>query len=320
MNIDNDPFVPTPKLKSSLVPVLFIPFKNNEEKCNYCGIKYSKTTELKQSYCKNCFFWHIKYTTRNNIYLDVIISTNNSQCIKHKATRNKFYTTNIQEWCEYCSDILYFTQVVTEIPICCFYNNEYCVVCYYKDQLSGYQISSSGWAKSALTKKSIPILYLTWWDSHNKCVLCSQELKYIHQVPKSYCQKWCSRCFIIYTGCRYCLTTNIIFGIADQSHCMKCKRISFINIVINISGNCILDEFLISTGINNMNLHSIANCMNTTHSFNPFDVYRFIKNMLYSEKEPIKWIPYSQIKNLKKIAEGGFSIIYKATWGRELLL
>ncbi|PKY34167.1 kinase-like protein, partial [Rhizophagus irregularis] len=27
----------------------------------------------------------------------------------------------------------------------------------------------------------------------------------------------------------------------------------------------------------------------------------------------IKWIPYSQIKNLRKIAEGGFSIVHKAT-------
>jgi hypothetical protein len=232
-----------------------------------------------------------------------------------------FYTTNIQEWCEYCSDILYFTQVVTEIPICCFHDNKYCVVCYYKDQLSGYQISSSGWAKSALTKKSIPILYLTWWDSHNKCVLCSQELKYTHQESKSYCQKWCSRCFIIYTGCRYCLTTNIIFGIADQSQCKKCKRISFINIdITNIcSGNFIIEEFLVSTRIKSDNYHLIANYMNNKtirglNEVNGVDMYSYICNKLRSQGAAIKWIPYSQITNLKKIAEGGFSIIYKATW------
>ncbi|CAB4403370.1 unnamed protein product [Rhizophagus irregularis] len=28
----------------------------------------------------------------------------------------------------------------------------------------------------------------------------------------------------------------------------------------------------------------------------------------------IEWIPYSQFKDLRKIGEGGFSIIYKATW------
>ena len=28
----------------------------------------------------------------------------------------------------------------------------------------------------------------------------------------------------------------------------------------------------------------------------------------------MEWIPYSQITNCKKIAEGGFGIIYKAIW------
>jgi serine/threonine protein kinase len=28
----------------------------------------------------------------------------------------------------------------------------------------------------------------------------------------------------------------------------------------------------------------------------------------------MEWIPYSQIRNLEKIAEGGFGIIYKAIW------
>ena len=28
----------------------------------------------------------------------------------------------------------------------------------------------------------------------------------------------------------------------------------------------------------------------------------------------MKWIPYSQFTNIKKVAEGGFGIIYQATW------
>ncbi|PKY37149.1 hypothetical protein RhiirB3_461600, partial [Rhizophagus irregularis] len=32
----------------------------------------------------------------------------------------------------------------------------------------------------------------------------------------------------------------------------------------------------------------------------------------HSLKPKIKWVSYSQIKNLKKIAEGGFGIVYKA--------
>ena len=42
--------------------------------------------------------------------------------------------------------------------------------------------------------------------------------------------KWCEYCQITYKGCRYCLTTNIIFGITDQSLCRKCKRITSITI------------------------------------------------------------------------------------------
>jgi hypothetical protein len=41
-----DPIDFTLKLKSSPVPVLFIPLKNNAKKCNYCGIEYSKTLKL----------------------------------------------------------------------------------------------------------------------------------------------------------------------------------------------------------------------------------------------------------------------------------
>ncbi|PKY48113.1 hypothetical protein RhiirA4_463594, partial [Rhizophagus irregularis] len=141
--------------------------------------------------------------------------TKNIAKIVYIATGNDFYTTNIQEWCEYCSEILYFIQVVVKNSNCKHYYG-CCNDCYYERQLPGYQISS-GWVESTLTKKSIPILYLPWWDSHNQCVICNKELKYTHQEPKTYCQKWCSRCFIIYTGCRHCLTTNIIFGIADQS-------------------------------------------------------------------------------------------------------
>ena len=64
-------FDPTPKLKSSPVPILFIPFDYDENKCNYCGNAYSETLALKQKYCKNCLFWYIKYITDDDTYLDV---------------------------------------------------------------------------------------------------------------------------------------------------------------------------------------------------------------------------------------------------------
>src|ERR1700722_13153255 len=96
---------------------------------------------------------------------------------------------------------------------------------YLQKNFSDCYLISSGWVESAFTKKPIPIIYLPWWDNVDECVGCSQELEYT-----SDCQKWCPQCHIIYTGCRYCLTTNVIFGITDQSQCRKCKRVITIDI------------------------------------------------------------------------------------------
>jgi hypothetical protein len=340
MDKNDNSFDPTPRLKSSPVPILFIPFNNDEYKCNYCENEYSKTLKFEQKYCKNCLFLYIKDTTAagNNTCLDVNIITNNSQCIEHEGIRNNFYTTNIQEWCECCSEVSYFRQV---IPNTSSFNNYYlsrncthnnysrtnCQLCEITLQSFGYSPDYYqiffGWVESTLTNKSIPILHFPWWDIYDKCVVCSQELEYIHQNSELsinlYCQKWCLHCFTIYTGCRYCLTTNIIFGITNQSQCMKCKKTSFINIdITNIfSGNCIIDEFIVSTKINYNNFQPIANYLDNNTDLNPLNIYGFIRNILYLSKlegREIKWIPHSQIKNLEEIAEGGFSIIYKATY------
>ncbi len=47
----------------------------------------------------------------------------------------------------------------------------------------------------------------------------------------------------------------------------------------------------------------------------PLKVYDFIKNEFknYPSKPIIEWIRHSQIKNLTKITQGGFGIVYKAT-------
>ncbi|CAB5217434.1 unnamed protein product [Rhizophagus irregularis] len=259
MNIDNNSF---DLMQPSPVPILFIPFKNNEYECNNCGNLYSKTLKFEQKYCKNCLLKY-KYTTGSNTYLDVhIIMTNNAQCIEHKATRNNFCTINIQEWCKYCSEISYFRQVFSDylsFNNTKFFNYEVC------DNLCSLHLSkrrpqyyqlSSGWVESILSNKSVLILYLPWWDNHDRCLVCPRELNYVQQESKSHCQKWCSHCFIIYIGCRYCLTTNIIFGITNQSQCKKCKRVSFFN--IDISGNCIIDEFLFSINIKKNHHHFIS--------------------------------------------------------------
>src|SRR5205823_8043514 len=99
---------------------------------------------------------------------------------------------------------------------------------------------STGYVESTLTKKPIPIIYLPWWNATSRCNACRLKLKFT-----SDCQKYCENCLIFYTGCRYCLTTNIIFGFTNQSQCKKCKRVSSIISKID-SGNNVLDDFLVN--------------------------------------------------------------------------
>src|SRR5688572_30893121 len=128
---------------------------------------------------------------------------------------------------------------------------------------------------------------------------CHLKLKFI-----SNCQKWCSSCYIIYTGCRYCLITNIIFGLSDRSQCIKCKRI--LSILIDIknisSGNIDIDAFLHSSRLDTSIIHKIADNMNSSYPLNVYDFHL---------ESVMEWVPYFQIRNLKKIAEGGYGIIYQ---------
>jgi len=117
------------------------------------------------------------------------------------------------------------------------YNKKGCSDCY---------LISSGWAESALTKLLISFIYLPWWHNKFRCDACYSKLKFT-----SDCQKNCENCLIFYTGCRFCLTTNIIFGLTNQSQCKKCKRTTIIPDITNISsGNSYLDNFLVNIRIN----------------------------------------------------------------------
>ena len=95
--------------------------------------------------------------------------------------------------------------------------------------------------ESTLVKKQISILYLPWWYDNTSCNACYSKLTFTSE-----CQKNCANCLIFYTGCRYCLTTNIIFGLTGQSQCKKCKQI--LSIIIDItnvsSGNSNLDDLI----------------------------------------------------------------------------
>ncbi|RIA91108.1 kinase-like domain-containing protein [Glomus cerebriforme] len=196
--------------------------------------------------------------------------------------------------CKLCGKIIYPTSLLHDLKL------KICSDCYP----ISYEL-----------KEAIPILHLPWWDAFYLCVICEVKLmfEYINQ-------KWCPHCFIIYSGCRYCLTTNIIFGYTKQSECNKCKRIipTIMNKTnINIRDNEIGD-FLYNTR-NVISYCDIVEYMKEIDKYGdtPLNVYKCLKERIYKNFNPeavMEWIPYSRIKNLKKIAQGGFSSIYQATW------
>ncbi|UZO20048.1 uncharacterized protein OCT59_011309 [Rhizophagus irregularis] len=270
------------------IPIMFIPFNNKSNQCYCCKKNYSKTLLFEQKYCKDCLQWYIKYATSNTDSiktaignLDVCIRTTNTNCDNHKPRNLDFC---IREWCENCSEILYFKQIVTNQRFD-FKNMDHFFKknrkkSIYKQNVSdnffefklysNYYSISFEFIESTLVKNHIPILHLPWWDAHNQCIICNSKLKF-----KSNCQKWCSNCFIIYTGCRYCLTTNIIFGNTEKSQCMKCKRLS----LIDINMKNIKEHFL---KLNTCNYNQITNYVNNIdkHS-NLLEIYIFIKKLEY---------------------------------------
>ncbi|PKY25382.1 kinase-like protein [Rhizophagus irregularis] len=176
---------------------------------------------------------------------------------------------------------------------------------------------SSEYTESTLSKKPIPIIYLPWWHNLFNCQACFSKLKFT-----SDCQKYCENCLIFYTGCRYCLTTNVIFGVTNQSKCKKCKRVS--SIIFDIekfrSGNSDLDDFLVNLRLEIHNRLEITTftekIKNIDSYFNPNTLFSSIYGIFNDIRAEIlmEWIPYSQFTNVKEIAKGGFGIIYQATW------
>src|SRR4051794_20231045 len=113
---DENSFDPTPRLKSSPIPILFVPFNydhwNGNFNCFNCGDKYSETLFFHQTYCKKCLLRYITEITDNTTYLDMCIYTMDLECSKHEMSRNKeLLIQNIQEWCENCSSVSCFKQI-----------------------------------------------------------------------------------------------------------------------------------------------------------------------------------------------------------------
>ncbi|EXX61953.1 Bck1p [Rhizophagus irregularis DAOM 197198w] len=329
---DENSFDPTPKLKSSPVPIFFVSFNLRDEYCFHCGGVYTKTLIYEQKYCKKCLSCYLTKITDNNIYLDVYLFAEDLECSEHEINGTKV-SRNIQECCRNCLTILVFKQIRSytseskKIPIYknVFESEKYCKLCgklLYQGTdhniitefklCSNCYLISIGYIESTLTKKPISIIYLPWWENRFSC-FCFEEL-----ILTSNCQKYCENCFIFFIGCRFCLTTNVIFGYTNQSQCKKCKRVSTITfditkmIGIN-SGDSVLDDFLVSIRSYQLEIANFANNVKSIDEyFVPFEMCCIsicdnFKGLL------MRYIPYSQFTNVKEITKGGFSIVYQAT-------
>ncbi len=183
----------TRKLRSSHITNSFIPFDKNKDKCD-CGNEYSETLLFNQKFCKNCLSEYIKNVDNNNTYLnnqydyqslfskifinskiqwitiDVNIYTDNSiQCNNHKSNIKRstdlYNIQEFQEWCDNCSKILYFKQIVNDYLTYSSHIEDNCKLCgKVMDQhillcSDCYQISSK-WIKLTLTENPILIIYL----------------------------------------------------------------------------------------------------------------------------------------------------------------
>ncbi|UZO03056.1 uncharacterized protein OCT59_023469 [Rhizophagus irregularis] len=330
---DENSFDPTPKLKSSPVPIFFVSFNWKDKNCFHCGEEYTEMTIYDQRYCKKCLSSYLtNITDTNNIYLDVHLFTKELECNKHEISSTKV-PQNIQECCKNCLTILCFKQISdyhfdrdVDSDSYILYKNlieseKYCKLCgklLYNETdtkvmilCSSCYLISSRCIESPFTKKFISIIYLPWWDDVSQCYYCNEEL-----VFTSNCQKYCMYCIIFFIGCRYCLTTNMIFGYTNQSQCKKCKRISTITIDIRkiFSGNSVLDDFLLSTRSYQSAITKFADkAKNIDKLFGSLTICDSLKHDIVTDKF-MNYIPYSQFTNVKELAEGGFSIVYQATW------
>ncbi|GBC22717.2 kinase-like domain-containing protein [Rhizophagus irregularis DAOM 181602=DAOM 197198] len=95
-------FNPTPKLKSSPIPIFFVSFNGDDNICIHCGEKYTMTLIYEQKYCKKCLSNYLtnmdndsskhKTDTRSgtviidniNMYLDVYLLKKDLECNNKK--------------------------------------------------------------------------------------------------------------------------------------------------------------------------------------------------------------------------------------------
>ncbi len=99
-----------------------------------------------QRYYRNCLTWHTKYLTDNNV-----VNMDQELLIFYYISWTYVHEKN----CELCGI----------------------------NQCSDCYLISFGWIESTF-KKSILILYLSWWDNSDFCIACDKILRIITDCRK----------------------------------------------------------------------------------------------------------------------------------------
>src|SRR4051794_31461830 len=98
--VNENSFNPTLKLKSSPVPILFIPFDESENICNFCENKYSETSHLHQKFSKNCLSKYLKddnINVRNIKYNKCLLKNyNDNNDVIYLDTHIEYENTSIK--------------------------------------------------------------------------------------------------------------------------------------------------------------------------------------------------------------------------------
>ncbi|PKY15052.1 hypothetical protein RhiirB3_381332 [Rhizophagus irregularis] len=323
---DENSFDPTPRLKSSPIPIKFLSFNYKDKKCFNCGEEYIETLLcIWQKYCKKCLSRYINdITDNNNTYLDVYIYTMDLECSNHEISRT-IVPRNIQECCGNCVRILCFKQMVGGIigrNICDLDKNicdkvveseNYCKLC-GKTRNSAKPINWTPYSQfkdvKEMTKGGYGVIHKATWLSNNETVILKRfensknssnyflnELKsYRHCIDKSLY----SHIIKIYGFTRDPESEDYILVIkyASEGDLHKYLQKSFKNITWNNQKLRILWQ--ISEGLSSQNLSSkIQTCSASFDSnYISADLELDIDTERYKSKK--KWYVISFKKYLKK--------------------
>ncbi|GBC42888.2 kinase-like domain-containing protein [Rhizophagus irregularis DAOM 181602=DAOM 197198] len=168
-----------------------------------------------------------------------------------------------------------------------------------------------------LKSNPVPIFFISFNWEDNYCFHCGEEYtKTTISIRDSY--DLYEYVITVSSGCIESTLTKKFISIIylpfweNTSTCFCLEKL-----IISInSGDSVLDNFLFNirnNQLNQLNITKFVYDLKSNKYLIPSQIYtKTLRTKI--RRRLIRYIPYSQLINVKKIEEGGFSIIYQATW------